>query len=300
MRSLLFVPGDAPHKLDKALDCGADALIIDLEDSVALSEKPAARRHAAAFLTLIRDRAERPLLYVRVNPLGSGLSDDDLAAVMPARPDGVVLPKAVIGTDVHALDARLAVHEAAIGIAAGATRILPIATETARAVLTLLSLSEGNPRLSGITWGAEDLSADLGAEANRDRSGAWTSPYRLARDLTLLAAAAAQVDAIDTVHAAYRDLDGLDRECREARRDGFVAKMAIHPAQIPVINAAFSPSDAALAEARAVVAAFAASPTAGVIGQAGEMLDHPHLRRAQRLLARLDRRPPHLAHAPSQ
>ena len=292
MRSLLFVPGDSSHKLDKALACGADALIVDLEDSVAPSEKPAARRNAAAFLKRAGDRTTRPRLYVRINALGTGQADDDLTAVMPARPDGIVLPKAVVCADVRTLDAQLSLHEAALGIAAGTTRILPIATETARAVLALLSLSDGHARLCGITWGAEDLSADLGAETNRDGSGAWTSPYRLARDLTILAAAAARVDAIDTVHLAYRDLAALDRECGEARRDGFVAKLAIHPAQVPVINAAFSPSPAALAEARSVVAAFAQSPGTGVIGRAGAMLDHPHLRRAERLLERVDQRLP--------
>lgn len=289
MRSLLFVPGDAPHKLEKALSSGADALIVDLEDSVAVSGKSAARRHAVAFLEQAGREAERPRLLVRVNAFGTGLADDDLAAVIPTRPHGIVLPKAVLGADIQALDARLRRLEAASGIAAGTTRILPIATETARAVLALTSLSEGHPRLCGITWGAEDLSADLGAETNRDGSGAWTSPYRLARDLTLLAAAAAGADAIDTVHLAYGDLAALERECREARRDGFTGKLAIHPAQVPIINAAFRPLEAALTEARAVVAAFAGSPGAGVIGQAGAMLDHPHLRRAERLLERFDR-----------
>ena len=300
MRSLLFVPGDAPHKLDKALACGADALIIDLEDSVTPSEKPAARRHSAAFLARIRDQAERPHLYVRINALQTGMSDDDLAAVMPAAPDGIVLPKAILCADVRALDARLSLHEAANSIAAGTTSILPIATESARAVLALLSMSEGHARMSGITWGAEDLSADLGAETNRDATGSWTSPYRVARDVTLLAAAAAQVDAIDTVHLAYRNLEGLDQECREARRDGFVAKLAIHPAQVPVINAAFTLSEAVLNQARAVVAAFEASPTTGAIGRAGEMLDYPHLSRAQRLLASLEHRPLNLRRSPRE
>jgi citrate lyase subunit beta/citryl-CoA lyase len=288
MRALLFVPGDAPHKLEKALNSGADALIVDLEDSVAASGKPAARRHAAAFLEKVGRTAEGPLLFVRVNALGTALTDDDLAAVMPARPHGIVLPKAVMDVDIRDLDARLLRLEAASGIATGTTRVLPIATETARAVLALASLSGGHPRLCGITWGAEDLSADLGAESNRDGTGAWTGPYRLARDLTLLAAAAAETEAIDTVHLAYRDHAALEQECREARRDGFVGKLAIHPAQVPIINACFSPSEAALAEARAVVAAFAGSPGAGVIGQAGAMLDHPHLRRAERLLERFD------------
>lgn len=292
MRVLLFVPGDAPRKLETALNAGADALIVDLEDSVAASGKAAARRQAAAFLEEVGSTAGGPLVFVRVNALGTGWAEDDLAAVMPARPYGIVLPKAVMSADIRALDAHLHRFEAASGIAPGATRILPIATETARAVLALTALSEGHPRLCGLTWGAEDLSADLGAETNRDGTGAWTGPYRLARDLTLLAAAAAETDAFDTVHLAYRDLAALERECREARRDGFVGKLAIHPAQVPIINAAFSPSEAALAEARAVVAAFAGSPGTGVIGQAGAMLDRPHLRRAERLLERFDRGAP--------
>ncbi|WP_410825726.1 HpcH/HpaI aldolase/citrate lyase family protein, partial [Methylobacterium sp. sgz302003] len=230
--------------------------------------------------------AGRPRLYVRINALDTGLADDDLAAVMPAGPDGIMLPKTVGGADVAALGARLAVHEAQADLPDGATRILPIATETAKAVFALGTIPGASPRLVGLTWGAEDLSADLGAETNRDAAG-WSEPFRLARNLALLAAAAAEVDPIDTINAAFRDLDGLARECREARRDGFVGKMAIHPAQVPVINAAFTPSDDEIARARAVVAAFAQAPGTGVVGVAGQMLDRPHLRRAERLLARV-------------
>ncbi|MGY2052309.1 HpcH/HpaI aldolase/citrate lyase family protein [Methylobacterium sp. JK268] len=286
MRSLLFVPGDSPRKLDKGLEARADALILDLEDSVALDGKAAARATTAAFLARIRALPDRPRLYVRVNALDTGLIDDDLAAVMPAGPDGIVLPKAAGGPDVAALGARLAVHEAEAGLPDGATRILPIATETARAVFALGTLAGSSPRLIGVTWGAEDLSADLGAETNRDESG-WSGPFRLARNLALLAAAAAEVDAIDTINAAFRDLDGLARECGEARRDGFIGKMAIHPAQVPVINAAFTPSEEEIARARAVVAAFARAPGTGVVGLDGQMLDRPHLRRAERLLGRV-------------
>ncbi|MFE1600789.1 HpcH/HpaI aldolase/citrate lyase family protein [Methylobacterium sp. ID0610] len=287
MRSLLFVPGDSPRKLDKALDSGADALILDLEDSVAMDAKAAARAASADFLARSRGRPGCPRLFVRINALDTGLADDDLAAVMPGGPDGIVLPKAHGGPDVAGLGARLAVQEARAGLADGATRILPIATETARAVFALGTLAGSSPRLAGVTWGAEDLSADLGAETNRDAAGDWSGPFRLARNLALLAAAAAEVDAIDTINAAFRDLDGLARECHAARRDGFVGKMAIHPAQVPVINAAFTPSAAEIARARAVVAAFAAAPGTGVVGVEGQMLDRPHLRRAERLLARL-------------
>ncbi|MGE7413412.1 HpcH/HpaI aldolase/citrate lyase family protein [Methylobacterium tarhaniae] len=287
MRSLLFVPGDSPRKQEKGLEVGADALILDLEDSVALPEKAKAREVAAAFLARMRDQAGRPKLYVRVNALDTGLTEDDLAALMPHAPDGIMLPKAAGGPDVAHLGARLAVYEAEAGLTDGATRILPIATETARAVFALQTLPGSSPRLSGITWGAEDLSADLGAETNRGEDGAWSAPFQLARNLTLMAAAASEVDAIDTINAYFRDLDGLARECRAARRDGFVGKMAIHPAQVPVINEAFTPTGAAIAQARKVVAAFAQSPGMGVVGIDGEMFDRPHLRRAERLLARL-------------
>ncbi|MBK3399595.1 MULTISPECIES: CoA ester lyase [Methylobacterium] len=286
MRSLLFVPGDSPRKQEKGLEVGADALILDLEDSVALPEKGKAREVAAGFLARMRAVAGRPKLYVRVNALDTGLTEDDLAAVMPHAPDGIMLPKAEGGPSVAQLGARLAVHEAEHGLPDGATRILPIATETARAVFALQSLPEASRRLSGVTWGAEDLSADLGAETNRGEDGAWTGPFQLARNLTLMAAAAAEVDAIDTINALFRDLDGLARECRAARRDGFTGKMAIHPAQVAVINDAFTPTDAALAQARKVVAAFAQAPGMGVVGIDGEMFDRPHLRRAERLLAR--------------
>ncbi|PIK71715.1 CoA ester lyase, partial [Methylobacterium frigidaeris] len=260
MRSLLFVPGDSPRKQEKGLEVGADALILDLEDSVALAEKPKAREVAAAFLARMQEQARRPKLYVRVNALDTGLTEDDLTAVMPHAPDGIMLPKAAGGPDVAQLGARLAVYEAEAGLPDGATRILPIATETARAVFALQTLPGASPRLSGVTWGAEDLSADIGAETNRAEDGAWSAPFQLARNLTLMAATAAEVDAIDTINAHFRDLEGLARECREARRDGFVGKMAIHPAQVPVINEAFTPTEAALTQARKVVAAFAAAP----------------------------------------
>jgi citrate lyase subunit beta/citryl-CoA lyase len=236
MRSLLFVPGDSARKLEKGLAAGADALIIDLEDSVAASGKDEARRVTAGFLREAGTAAERPLLYVRVNGLATGQADADLDGIMPGRPDGIVLPKAVGGRDAQHLGAKLAVREAGCGHPDGVTRILPIATETAAGVFALGTFAGSSPRLSGLTWGGEDLSADLGAEANRGPDGAYTEPYRLARALTLLGAAAAEVDAVDTVYTNFRDLDGLAAECRDARRDGFVAKMAIHPAQVAVIN----------------------------------------------------------------
>ncbi len=289
MRSLLFVPGDNPAKLDKALVSGADALILDLEDSVALSAKPAARDIVASFLAkqAFRKNAGGPMLLARINALGSGLSDADLDAVVRPGLTGIVLPKAEGGASVQHLAAKIAVREAEADLPDGSVKILAIATETARGVFQLGSFAGASRRLMGLTWGGEDLSADIGAETNRLCDGSYADPYRLARALTLLGAAAAEVDAIDSVFTAYRDSEGLAAECRAAVRDGFVAKMAIHPAQVPVINAAFQPSEDAIAQARRIVAAFAADPEAGVIGLDGQMIDRPHLKRAERLLRRI-------------
>ena len=286
LRSFLFVPGDGPRKLDKALRVGADALILDLEDSVALAGKEAARRTTADFMRAAPRQAGHPRLFVRVNGLATGLTDADLDGVMAAAPDGIVLPKAVGGVDVSHLGAKLAVREAEFGLEDGIIGIVAIATETAPSVFALGTFTDASPRLRGMTWGGEDLSVDVGAQANRLEDGSYTDPYRLARSLTLFGAAAARVDPIDAVYTNFRDETGLAAECRAARRDGFVAKMAIHPGQIPVINEAFSPSPQALAHARAVVEAFAKEPGAGVVGLKGEMLDRPHLERAERMLAR--------------
>lgn len=286
MRSLLFVPGDSQKKLEKAITSGADVLLIDLEDSVALEAKAEARGVTSDFLKEHRSKQDRPRLYVRVNGLGTGMIDADLDGVMGAAPDGIVLPKTVGGADVAHLGAKLAVREAEFGLEDGTTRILAIATENAAGVFALGTFGGASHRLMGLTWGGEDLSADLGAEANRDEKGAYTDPYRLARSLTLLGAAAAGVDAIDSVFTNFRDMEGLADECRAARRDGFVAKMAIHPAQVPVINETFTPSAEAIEHAKAVIEAFKANPGAGVVGVNGEMLDRPHLLRAERLLKR--------------
>ncbi|HSP26809.1 MAG TPA: CoA ester lyase [Saliniramus sp.] len=287
MRSYLFVPGDSPRKLEKALGSGADALIIDLEDSVAPSGKGEARRITAGFLAEAGKEAARPKLYVRVNDLATGLTVLDLDAVMEAGPDGIVLPKALGGNDVSHLGAIIAVREAEFGLPDGGTSIMAIGTETARSVFLLGTFRGASHRLVGIAWGGEDLSADLGAETNRGPDGHYTDPYRLARSLTLMGAASAEVDAIDTVYTSFKDIEGLTAECRAARRDGFSAKMAIHPAQVPVINDAFAPSDSEIAKAKAIVAAFADNPSAGVVAIDGEMIDMPHLKRAQRLLKRV-------------
>ncbi|CAN7182602.1 CoA ester lyase [Bosea sp. LjRoot9] len=289
MRSLLFVPGDSPKKQQKGLESGADALILDLEDSVALDAKPQAREIALAFLRAAHALPRRPRLIVRVNALSTGLTQADLDTVMQGAPDAIMLPKSEGGVDVGHLAARIAVREAENDLPDGATKIIPIATETGKGIFGLGSYAGASHRLEGLTWGAEDLSADLGAEANRLSDGSYTDPYRLARSLTLFAAAAAQVDAIDTVFTNFRDDAGFRAECLAARRDGFTGKMAIHPAQVAAANEVFSPAPAQLAKAEAIIALFAANPGLGVIGLDGEMLDRPHLVRAQRLKARADK-----------
>lgn len=269
LRSLLFVPGDRPDRMEKALNSGADALILDLEDSVTPDRKAVARAAVAAFLGGTRSLP----LFVRVNPLDSGLIGDDLAAVATARPDGLLLPKAEGAADVLRLVAL-----------APALPILPIATETPGAIFALGSYGDVSGHLLGLTWGAEDLPAAIGASTSREPDGSFTAPYELARSLTLFAAHAAGVAAIETVSPDFRDLDRLRVYAERGRRDGFTGMMAIHPAQVPVINAAFTPSDAELDHARRVVDAFAASPDAGALQIDGKMIDAPHLKAAKRLL----------------
>ena len=274
LRSLLFVPGDRPERMVKALGLGADALILDLEDSVAPAGKVAARAHVAAFLAEPRTVP----LFVRINPLDSGLADDDLAAVLPGKPDGIMLPKAEGGASLAALDAKLG----------GNVAILPIATETPAAMFALGTYGGVTDRLVGLTWGAEDLPAAIGAATSREADGSYTAPYQLARSLTLFGAHAAGVAAIETVYPDFRDLDGLAAYAARGRRDGFTGMMAIHPAQVAVINAAFSPSEAEIAHARAVVASFAANPGAGALALDGKMIDAPHLKSARALLAGME------------
>ena len=271
LRSLLFVPGDRPERIVKAAGLGADALILDLEDSVAPAAKPAAREAVAAFLA----RPRSVTLFVRINPLDSGLAEDDLTAVLAARPDGIVMPKAEGAESLRRLDALLG----------GDVAILPIATETAAAVFRLGEYGGVTPRLCGLTWGAEDLPAAIGAATSREADGSYTAPYQLARSLTLFAAHAAGVPAIETVYPDFRDLEGLAGYAARGRRDGFTGMMAIHPAQLPVINAAFTPNDAEVAQARRVVDAFAANPGVGALQLDGRMIDAPHLKAAERLLS---------------
>ena len=274
LRSLLFVPGDRPDRMEKALASGADALILDLEDSVAPAAKPEARRAVADFLNA---NSNCPL-WVRINPLAGPEADRDLAAMLPAHPHGIVLPKAEGGGSVEELARRLTERGNV------AAQILAIATETPAAIFQLGSYG-GAKRLAGLTWGAEDLPAAIGASTSREEDGRYTAPYELARSLCLFGAAAAGVAPIETVYPAFRDLEGLAAYAARGRRDGFTGMMAIHPAQVPVINAAFTPSDAEVAHARAVVEAFEANPDAGVLSLDGKMIDRPHLLQAQRTIA---------------
>jgi citrate lyase subunit beta/citryl-CoA lyase len=274
MRSLLFVPGDRPDRMEKALRAGADALILDLEDSVAPAAKADARWHVGSFL-----QANEPAnLWVRINPLDGPEADKDLAAVLSAHPDGIVLPKAEGAESVNELARRLTQGGNATA------RILAIATETPAAIFQIGSYG-GGKRLAGLTWGAEDLPAAIGASTSREEDGRFTPPYELARSLCLFGAAAAGVAPIETVYPAFRDLEGLAAYASRARRDGFTGMMAIHPDQVPVINQAFTPSEAEVAHARAVVAAFEANPEAGALSLDGKMIDRPHLIQAQRTLA---------------
>jgi citrate lyase subunit beta/citryl-CoA lyase len=293
LRSWLFVPGDSERKQEKALATDADALILDLEDSVAAAQLTAARERVARLLHVRRD-GTGPQLWVRVNAPASGLLRADLAEVCAAGalPDGVVLPKVSAADEIIDVAQYLTTLEKGFGRAAGSTRLLVIATETPRGLLALPQYpvaldgsSEVTTRLVGLTWGAEDLSTALGAAARRDATGVLTFTFQLARTTCLLAAAALGAQAIDGVHTDFRDARGLERELIDARRDGFSGKLAIHPDQIAAINGAFAPTDAEREHARRVVAAFAAASGAGVASLDGQMIDRPHLLQAQRILA---------------
>lgn len=290
LRSFLFIPGDSEKKLAKADATGADALILDLEDSVAPANKPLARELVPDFLRA-RARAQRAAqLWVRINPLDTELALPDLAAIIAAEPDGLMLPKANGPADVVRLSYYLDALEAQAGIAPGAVKILPVATETAVAPFTLGEYAKaGLTRLLGLTWGAEDLAAAIGASTNTDATGAWALTFKIARSLTLLAAHAAGVQAIDTLYVDFKDDAGLRAASRAARAEGFTGRIAIHPAQVAGINESFSPSPEEIEHAEHVLAAFAAAPGAGTVGLDGKMLDIPHLKQAQHLLAQVRR-----------
>lgn len=279
IRSFLFVPGDSERKLSKAAGADADALIVDLEDSVTTEARPAARELAREFAD------GREHVWIRINPVDSGDALSDLQAVMPAAPAGIVLPKPRSADDAMRVAMKLDELESEHGIDAGRTRILPLCTERPRALFALDSYVGSTPRLAGLTWGAEDLSAALGARANRDESGNWLPPYELARSLCLVAAAAAEVPALDTVYTDIRDAEGLARYASNAARDGFAGMLAIHPAQLETINKAFSPGAADIERAERIVSLFESNPGAGVLALDGDMVDRPHLVQARRIIA---------------
>lgn len=280
MRSFLFVPGDSTRKFDSARKTAADVLILDLEDSVAPDQKIGARDIVCEMLKAKDDRHK---LYVRVNALDSGMTLGDLAAITPHKPDGIILPKCEGGADIDRLSLYLDAFETAHGIELGTIKIIPVATETAMAVLKLDTFAGCSKRLVALTWGGEDLAAALGATRNRT-NGKFHSPYLLARDLCLISAVAAGVVAIDTIAADIDNLEALKEESIAARRDGFLGKMVIHPKHIDVVNAAFTPSEEEVAHAKVIVEAFKQNPTAGVVRIDGKMIDKPHLRAAQKVL----------------
>jgi citrate lyase subunit beta / citryl-CoA lyase len=286
LRSWLFIPGDSAKKMAKAADCGADAVIFDLEDAVVFENKAQARTMVADYLAQHSRSGRAPELWVRVNPFDTGLTLADLAAVLPGAPDGIMQPKADGPDDVRRLSHCLDAFEAAHGLVCGSTKIIPVATETAKAPFKLGDFADaGLDRLAGITWGAEDLSAAVGASTNRDADGTWAFTYRMVRSMTLLAAHASGVQAIDTLHADFRDEVGLRASCRAARAEGFSGRLAIHPAQVAVINESFMPSPEEVTHAQRIVDAFATNPGAGTVGLDGMMVDRPHLKQAEAILA---------------
>ena len=287
MRSYLFVPGDSPRKMERALTSGADALILDLEDSVSPARKEEARALTRAFVSGNKGKPGTPHLIVRLNALDTGLTAADVAEAAGAGPDAVLLPKASSGADIGEIATLLAVAEAENGLPARSIRIHALITETPAGCLSGLSFAARSDRLASLAWGAEDLAAAIGASSNKDETGRYTDVFRFARTVTLLAAAHAGVDAVDTVFTDFSDQEALAAECRAAVRDGFSGKMAIHPAQVPVINAAFTPAEADVERARRIIALFdEAGPEAGVLSLDGKMIDRPHLRQAERILKR--------------
>ena len=278
IRSFLFVPADSERKMQKAASVGADALILDLEDSVAAAARPDARVMAREYLE------GKDNIWVRINPIDTDDAKADLIGVMPSAPAGIVLPKPRSATAAIELDKILTEQESIHGIDVGKTQILPLCTEHPEALFTLNSYIGATPRLAGLSWGAEDLSAAVGASTNRDEAGNWLPTYEMARSFCLLAAAASEVAAFDTVFTDFKNDEGLRRYASNARRDGFSGMLAIHPAQVDSINAAFVPTAEELQHAARIVDLFEANPGAGTIGMDGKMIDRPHLVQAKRLL----------------
>jgi len=280
-RSWLFAPGDSEKKMTKAMEGEADIVLIDLEDAVAPDAKAAARPMVHDFIAANPDQRGR--LWVRINPLDGPHTLDDLVAIMPARPGGIMLPKVYGRQDVETLDRYLEALEVANGIEQGSTPVIVLITETAEAMFHTGDY-KGAPRVVALTWGAEDLADSIGASSNRNADGSYSFTYELARSLTVLGAATAGVTAIETISADFKDLEALKARAEKVRRDGYRGMMAIHPAQVPVINEAFTPTEAEIAEAQEIVDIFAANPGVGAIGWKGGMLDRPYLARAERLL----------------
>ena len=283
LKSLLFVPGDSEKKLAKAASTGADALLLDLEDAVSQDRLPIARGLVLDYLKS-HDRSSQQF-WVRINPLNTPLSLPDLVAVMPGKPDGIVLPKPLNASDVLQLDHFLSALEQREGINAGHTRILPVATEVAGALFSLNTYAGCSARLAGLTWGAEDLATAVGASTNKKDNGEFDDTFVLARSLCLLAAAHAGVQAIDTLSVDFRHADSLQADVQRAKRQGFSGKLAIHPDQVAIINAGFTATPEELQHAQRIVDAFAQSGGAGAVQLDGKMVDKPHLTQALRLLS---------------
>ncbi|WP_234035255.1 HpcH/HpaI aldolase/citrate lyase family protein [Aurantiacibacter sediminis] len=291
IRSWMFVPGDSERKLAKASSIGADVIILDLEDAVAPEAKEMARETTRSWLEEQRantDATEGTQLWVRINPLDTTQWQYDIESVLAGKPDGIMVPKTADPEQLRRLITVLYEMEPRNGIAPGSTRLLPLVSETPQSANCIADYGRADtevPRLAGLTWGAEDLSAAIGASRKRDDRGVWTDLFRMVRAQVLLASHAAGVAAIDTLHADFRDEEGLRKVARESYQDGFSGMMAIHPAQVPIINEAFSPSDEELAEARAIVDLFAENPGVGALQLDGRMIDQPHLDQARKLLA---------------
>ncbi|WP_380780910.1 HpcH/HpaI aldolase/citrate lyase family protein [Sphingomonas sp. R86520] len=285
MRSWLFAPGDSERKMTKAVEGSADIVLLDLEDAVTAENKPLARRIVHDF---VKDNPERVRIWVRVNPLDGPYTLPDLAAVMPAHPGGIMLPKVHGRQDVDRLDHYLSAFEAADGIDVGSTPVIVLVTETAEAMFHTGDY-KGAPRVVALTWGAEDLADSIGASSNCNPDGSYGFTYELARSMCLLGAATAGVTAIETIQGDFRDLETLKARAEKVRRDGYRGMLAIHPAQVDVINAAFTPTEDEIAEAQAIVDVFAANPGIGAIGYKGGMLDRPYLSRAEHLLRQVGR-----------
>ncbi len=287
-RSLLFAPADSDRKMEKAHGSGADLVILDLEDSVAAERKPLARDAARAFLEAHPDRAKQEL-WVRINALSSEWALADIAGVLPGAPDGIMLPKPDSGADVTKLDHYLTALETAFGIVPGRVKIIPVATETAKAMFALGTYVGASARMTLMTWGAEDIAAVVGASANRDVEGRYDPLYELARTLCLAGASAADAAPIDTVYTNFRNPAGLEEECLRVRRAGYQGKIAIHPDQIAIINQSFTPTPAEVGFARKVIEAFAANPGLGTVGIDGKMIDMPHLKQSHKIMGVAER-----------